>query len=69
MVIVNNPEDLNKLRFFLLERNGVFFTFTLFRYRRRFAVDVEPLIDQMVDKAKVEDSEYRAAESQKQVSL
>lgn len=36
-------------------------------YRKRFAVDVDPLVDQMVDKAKVEESEYKANESQKQV--
>uniref|UniRef100_H2Z892 FH2 domain-containing protein n=1 Tax=Ciona savignyi TaxID=51511 RepID=H2Z892_CIOSA len=38
-----------------------------FGYRRRFEVDVEPLIDQLVDKAKVEESEYKASESQKQL--
>lgn len=36
-------------------------------YRQRFDVDVEPLIDGLVDKAKVEESEYRAQEFQKQV--
>lgn len=40
-----------------------------FGYRQRFDVDVDPLIDSLVDKAKVEESEYRAQEFQKQVDL
>ena len=38
------------------------------RYRQRFQIDVDPLIDQLVDKAKLEESEKRIMEVQKQVS-
>jgi len=41
--------------------------FLLFRYRKRFNIDVEPLIEQLVDKSKVEESMFKAGESQKQV--
>ena len=44
-----------------------FLSCVLLRYQRRFGVEVEPLIEQMINQAKVEESEIKAQESQKQV--
>ena len=40
----------------------------LFRYRRRFEIEVDPLIDHMIDKSKLEESEKKMNDFQKQVS-
>ena len=47
----------------MIKTNKSFF----FSYRKRFHIDVEPLIEQLVDKSKVEESMFKASESQKQV--
>ena len=46
-------------------KNLVFFC----SYQKRFQLDVDPIIDKLVDKAKVEESEHKAKESQKQVKI
>ena len=48
-------------------RKRLNFNTKISRYRKRFHIEVEPLIEQLVDKSKVEESMFKAAESQKQV--